>query len=228
MKVSVVVPIYNEVHTLPEFLRRVKAAPLDKEILIVDDGSTDGTRQRLKELAHGQPGIRLFFHDDNRGKGAALRTGFAQARGEFIIVQDADLEYDPRDYPHLLEPLLAGRADVVYGSRFLGGPRRVLFFWHDLGNRLLTFLTNLLCDLDLTDMETGFKAFRRDVLQRIRLTADRFGFEPEFTVKAARLRLRIYETPIRYDGRDYSEGKKVTWKDGVAALFLLFRYRFFK
>ena len=227
MVLSVVIPVYNERATILEILRRVRASEVGfpKEIIVVDDGSTDGTREELAGLE--APDLRILLHDRNRGKGAALRTGFAAATGDIVIVQDADLEYDPAEYPRLLGPILDGRADVVYGSRFLGGPHRVLFFWHAVGNRIVTTFCNLVSNLDLTDMESGYKVFRREVLGRIRLKSRRFGFEPEVTVKAAKLRCRIYEVPISYSGRDYAEGKKIGWRDGLAALFHIIRYRFF-
>lgn len=218
---------YNEEKTIAEIINRVKKTELglDKEIIVVDDGSTDGTREILKNLKDEK--LKVIFHEKNLGKGAALRTGFSQATGDIVLIQDADLEYDPRDYPRLLEPILDGRADVVYGSRFLGGPHRVLLFWHYVGNKFLTTLCNLCANLNLTDMETGFKVFRREVLERIRLKSNRFGFEPEITVKVGRLRCRVYEVPISYSGRDYSEGKKITWRDGLAAIFHILRFRFF-
>jgi glycosyltransferase involved in cell wall biosynthesis len=224
---SVVMPVYNEARTIAAVLERVVQATiaLPTEIIVVDDASTDGTRQLLEHRPPGQ--IRLLVHAVNQGKGAAIRTGLAQATGDLVLIQDADLEYDPRDYPLLLEPLLEDHADVVFGNRFHGGPHRVLYFWHYAANRLLTLLTNLLTGLNVTDMEVGYKVFRRDVLQRITLTANRFGFEPEVTVKIAQLRCRVYEVPIRYYGRTYQDGKKITWRDGVAALFHLLRYRFF-
>jgi glycosyltransferase involved in cell wall biosynthesis len=224
---SVVMPVYNEARTIVAVLERVLNAPVDlaKEIIVVDDASTDGTRELLQNMSSGE--IRLVFHDVNRGKGAAIRTGVAHATGDIVLVQDADLEYDPRDYPLLLEPILEGHADVVFGNRFHGGPHRVLYFWHYAANRGLTLLTNLLTGLNVTDMEVGYKVFRRDVLRRLTLTSDRFGFEPEVTVKVAKLGCRVYEVPIRYYGRTYQEGKKITWRDGVAALFHLVRYRFF-
>jgi glycosyltransferase involved in cell wall biosynthesis len=224
---SVVMPVYNEDRTIVAVIERVLNAPVDlaKEIIVVDDASTDGTRELLQNMSSGE--IRLVFHDVNRGKGAAIRTGVAHATGDIVLVQDADLEYDPRDYPLLLEPILEGHADVVFGNRFHGGPHRVLYFWHYAANRFLTLLTNLLTGLNVTDMEVGYKVFRRDVLRRLTLTSDRFGFEPEVTVKVAKLGCRIYEVPIRYYGRTYQEGKKITWRDGVAALFHLLRYRFF-
>jgi len=224
---SVVMPVYNEARTIVAVIERVLNAPVDlaKEIIVVDDASTDGSRQLLQNMSSGE--IRLLFHDVNRGKGAAIRTGVAHATGDIVLVQDADLEYDPRDYPLLLEPILEGHADVVFGNRFHGGPHRVLYFWHYAANRFLTLLTNLLTGLNVTDMEVGYKVFRRDVLRRLTLTSDRFGFEPEVTVKVAKLGCRVYEVPIRYYGRTYQEGKKITWRDGVAALLHLLRYRFF-
>jgi glycosyltransferase involved in cell wall biosynthesis len=227
MKLSVIVPVYNERKTIEEIIRRVQAVDLDleKEIIVVDDGSTDGTREALQSLALAE--LRVVVHEKNKGKGAALRSGFDRAEGDIILIQDADLEYDPREYPKLLEPILDGRADVVYGSRFLGGPHRVFYFWHYVGNRFLTTFSNMLSNLNLTDMETCYKVLRRDVLQKINLKSPRFGFEPEITVKLAKLRCRIYEVPISYSGRDYAEGKKIGWKDGLAALFHLIRFRFF-
>jgi len=220
-------PVYNEARTIVAVIERVLKAPVDlaKEIIVVDDASTDGTRQLLQNMSSGE--IRLLLHDVNRGKGAAIRTGVAHATGDIVLVQDADLEYDPRDFPLLLEPILEGHADVVFGNRFHGGPHRVLYFWHYAANRFLTLLTNLLTGLNVTDMEVGYKVFRRDVLRRLTLTSDRFGFEPEVTVKVAKLGCRVYEVPIRYYGRTYQEGKKITWRDGAAALFHLLRYRFF-
>jgi len=228
MKLSVIIPVYNEKNTVLELLRRVEAVPLslDKEIIVVDDFSTDGTREVLGGL--GRPDIKVLFHAKNMGKGSALRTGFSEATGDIVLIQDADLEYDPAEYPGLLAPILDGRADVVYGSRFLGGPHRVLFFWHSVGNRFLTNLSNMVTNLNLTDMETCYKVFRRDVLRKMTLKSRRFGFEPEVTVKVASLKCRIYEVPISYAGRDYGEGKKITWKDGLAALWHILRYRFFK
>ncbi len=198
---------------------------MEKEVIVVDDCSSDGTRELLQELASSQ--VKVLFHEKNMGKGAALHTGFAKAEGDIVLVQDGDLEYDPREYSKLLEPILDGRADVVYGSRFLGGPHRVLFFWHYAGNKLLTAFSNMLSNLNLTDMETCYKVFKKEVLQKIQLKSKRFGFEPEITVKLAKLKCRIYEVPISYSGRLYEEGKKIGWKDGVAALFHLIRFRFF-
>jgi glycosyltransferase involved in cell wall biosynthesis len=227
MKLSVIIPVYNEKSTVLELLHRVEAVPLslDKEIIVVDDFSTDGTREVLGGL--GRPDIRVLFHAKNMGKGSALRTGFSEATGDIVLIQDADLEYDPAEYPGLLAPILDGRADVVYGSRFQGGPHRVLFFWHSVGNRFLTALSNIVTNLNLTDMETCYKVFRGDVLRKLSLKSRRFGFEPEVTIKVAKLKCRIYEVPISYAGRNYSEGKKIGWKDGLAALWHIMRYRFF-
>jgi len=227
--VSVLIPVFNEVHTVEEILRRVRAADtcgLQKEIILVDDASTDGTGDVLRKIPQGA-GIKIVSHPHNRGKGAALRTALEHATGGIILIQDADLEYDPADYPILLKPILDGRADVVYGSRFAGGTHRVLLFWHYMANRLLTLLSNLLCNLNLTDMETCYKVFRRQCLEGMTLTSNRFGIEPELTAKLARRHYRFYETGINYSGRDYSEGKKINWKDGLAALWFIFRYRFF-
>ncbi len=227
MKLSVVIPVFNEQATIAEIIQRVRAVDvgMEKEIVVVDDGSTDGTREILQKLS--APGLTVVLHVKNQGKGAALRTGFARAAGDLVLVQDADLEYDPREYPRLIEPILDGRADVVYGSRFLGGPHRVLYYWHYVGNRFLTTLSDMLSNLNLTDMETCYKVFRREVLEKIRLKSSRFGFEPEITMKVAKLKCRIYELPISYSGRDYAQGKKIGWKDGLAALFHLIRFRFF-
>ena len=233
---SVVIPVFNESGTIAEILRRVAATPHDKEIVVIDDASQDGSREYLEAVARGEARIqdgagapariRILFQPENRGKGAALRRGFAEARGEILLVQDADLEYDPRDYDALLRPIFDGVADVVYGSRFLGGPQRVLLFWHYVGNRTLTLISNMLTNLNLTDMETCYKVFRREVLEQVGpLRSDRFGFEPEITAKVARHGFRVYETPIAYHGRDYTEGKKITWRDGVAALWHILRYR---
>ena len=226
MKLSVVIPVYNEKKTLSELICRVEAVKLEKEIIIVDDASTDGTRDLLKKY-EGQERFKVIYQSKNAGKGSALRAGFDKAEGEIIIVQDGDLEYDPKEYPLLLEPILDGRADVVYGSRFLGGTHRVFFFWHYVGNKILTTLSNMCTNLCLTDMETGYKVFRRTVLDSFILKCNRFGFEPEFTSKVARHAFRIYEVPISYSGRGYEEGKKIDWKDGVAALWFIFRFRFF-
>jgi len=228
VKLSIVIPVYNEKDTVLELVRRVRAValPLEKEIVIVDDFSTDGTRDLIRGLEG--PDARVLFQPKNMGKGAALKAGFAAATGDIVLVQDADLEYDPAEYPALLAPILDGRADVVYGSRFLSGPHRVLLFWHSVGNKILTAFSNMVTNLNLTDMETCYKVFRREVLAGMTLKSGRFGFEPEFTVKVAKLKCRIYEVPISYSGRDYAEGKKITWKDGLAALWHILRYRFFK
>lgn len=226
MLLSIIIPAYNEADYLPEVLRRVEEAPFDKEIIVIDDGSTDGTDEYLKGLAAN--GLKVISHKKNRGKGAAVRSGLTEARGDIIIIQDADLEYDPKDYPALLQPILEGKADVVYGSRFLGGPHRVLFFWHSVGNSLITLISNMFTDLNLTDMETGYKAFRREVFRDIRIESDRFGFEPEITAKVAKRGYRIYEVPISYSGRSYEEGKKITWKDGIKALFTIFKFNLFR
>jgi glycosyltransferase involved in cell wall biosynthesis len=235
MKLSVVVPVYNEEATLGELLDNVVAAPLPEpvselEVVIVDDCSSDETWSELQNWrpSDRQDGRKVTIarerHPMNRGKGAALRTGFASASGDVLLVQDADLEYDPKEYPVLMQPIVDGYAEVVYGSRFLGGPHRVLFYWHYLGNQLLTFLSNMFSDLNLTDMETCYKVFVRQVLDRITLKSDRFGFEPEFTAKVARLGVRIYEVPISYHGRTYAEGKKIGWKDGVSAIWSILRF----
>jgi glycosyltransferase involved in cell wall biosynthesis len=245
MKISVVIPVYNERAFIEEVLVRVQAAAVDKEIVIVDDNSTDGTRALLEELekmrseGHSEvliqngksllplQNIQFLFQPRNRGKGSALRRGFEAATGDIVLVQDADLEYDPRDYGKLLEPILDGRADVVYGSRFLGGPQRVHYFWHYCGNKFLTLLSDIFTNLKLTDMETCYKVFRREVLTGLTLTSDRFGFEPEFTAKIAKGDWRIYEVPISYAGRTYAEGKKITWKDGFSTLWYIVRFNLF-
>jgi glycosyltransferase involved in cell wall biosynthesis len=242
-KISVVIPAYNEKATIEEILRRVLETPVRREVLIVDDCSTDGTRQILETMAQRQADgessaaaqdggdaiplkdLRFFFQTPNQGKGAALRRGFAEATGEIVLVQDADLEYDPRDYAKLLEPILDGRADVVYGSRFLGGPQRVHYFWHYVANKVLTLLSDIATNLKLTDMETCYKVFRKEVLEGIKIKSNRFGFEPEITAKIAKGRWRVYEVPISYAGRTYEEGKKITWKDGVQALWCIIRFR---
>lgn len=234
MKLSVLVPVYNEERTLDEIVRRVRAVPMAKEIIFVDDGSKDRSREILARLQEesqraGDPlnAIKIFFQPQNEGKGAALKTAIAHVTGDVVIIQDADLEYDPKDYPSLLEPIQAGVADVVYGTRFAGGgAHRVLFFWHSLGNRLLTLLSNMLTNLNLSDMEVGYKVFRAEALQGIDLKSKRFGFEPEITIKLAKKRWRFYEVPISYHGRTYEEGKKITWKDGFAALYYMIRFRF--
>jgi glycosyltransferase involved in cell wall biosynthesis len=220
---SVVIPCYNEARTVEGLVRRVRELPLQTEIVIVDDGSTDGTREILNRLKAEGVVDRLVLQPQNRGKGAALRTGFAAATGDVVVVQDADLEYDPAELPGLLQPILQGKADAVYGSRFLGGPHRVHLFWHYAGNRGLTFLSNILTDLNLTDMETCYKMVRRDLLVTLPLKCDRFGIEPELTARLAQAGARIYEAPISYHGRTYAEGKKIGWKDGVAALWHIAR-----
>ena len=244
MKISIVVPVFNERAFIEELLRRVQAVPLSKEIVVVDDGSTDGTRELLQEWENAQrsgrsevaaqdgralllDGIRFLFQDRNYGKGAALRRGFEVVTGDIVLVQDADLEYDPRDYDKLLAPIFDGRADVVYGSRFSGGPQRVHYFWHYAGNKFLTLLSDMLTNLKLTDMETCYKVFRREVLQGITLKSNRFGFEPEYTAKIAKGNWRVYEVPITYSGRTYAEGKKITWRDGATTLWYILRYNLF-
>jgi glycosyltransferase involved in cell wall biosynthesis len=225
MKLSVVMPVYNERATLLQVIEKVLAVPIDIELLCVDDGSTDGSVKILEDLAAQKPQIHFLRQPRNMGKGAALRRGIQEARGDFVVIQDADLEYDPADYVFLLEPLLQGKADVVFGSRFLGGaPHRVLYFWHSVGNWILTILSNCLTNINLTDMETCYKAFRREIIQSIPIEEDRFGFEPEITVKLAKRHLRIYEVGISYWGRTYEEGKKIGWKDGVRALWCLLKY----
>jgi len=226
-KVSIVIPVYNERGTVRALLEQVVAAPLgaglEREVIVVDDGSTDGTRELLRELA-GTIGFRCLEQPRNRGKGAALRRGFAEATGDVVLIQDADLEYDPSEYPRLLGPIVDGRADAVFGSRFLGGPHRVLLYWHYAGNRFLTTLSNMLSNLNLTDMETCYKVFRRSLLDGMPLRSNRFGIEPELTAKLARRRARIYEVPISYHGRTYDQGKKIGWKDGFAALWAIVRF----
>ena len=226
LHLSVVIPVFNEVDTVEALLRRVREVPLWLEVIVVDDGSTDGTRDVLPSL-EGDLIDRLVMHEQNRGKGAALRTGFAAATGDVVVVQDADLEYDPLEIPLLLRPILSGKADAVYGSRFLGGPHRVLFFWHSVGNRFLTLLSNMFTDVNLTDMETCYKMIRRELLNTLPLSANRFGIEPELTARLAQAGARIYELPISYDGRSYDEGKKIGWKDGVSALWCICKYNMF-
>jgi len=228
-RLSVVIPVYNEAATVKQLVDAVQAVDpgLDKELVLVDDCSQDGTRAVLEELSRTHPNITLCYHEANRGKGAALRTGFKAASGEVVIIQDADLEYDPAEHPHLLAPILQGHADVVYGSRFLGGgAHRVLLFWHYVGNKVITTLSNMLTNLNLTDVEVCHKAFRKEVLESIEIKENRFGFEVEITAKVARGKWRVYEVPISYYGRTYAEGKKITWKDGLAALWCLLKYRF--
>jgi len=227
---SIIIPVYNEAPTIERLIASVMAVNigLARELVIVDDFSRDGTREILGTLS-APPGatLKVLLHEKNKGKGAAIRTGLEQVTGEILLVQDADLEYDPADYPRLLEPILTGRADAVFGNRFHGGAHRVLYFWHYNANKFLTFLSNLLTNLNLSDMEVGYKVFRTEIMRKIKLTSDRFGFEPEVTIKAAKTKCRIYEVPISYHGRTYEEGKKITWKDGVAALYFLIKYKFF-
>jgi len=227
MKISVIIPVYNEALTIKEIIFRVQNVDLEKEIIVVDDHSTDGTSAQLKDINEQYENVQILTHDRNRGKGAALRTGFAAAGGDIIIIQDADLEYDPQEYKVLLGPILDGRADVVYGSRFLGGPHRVLFFWHYVGNKFLTLLADVFSNLNLSDMETCYKVFKKKVLNEIKLRSNRFGFEPEFTMKVAKKGFRVYEVPISYSGRTYEEGKKIVWKDGLKAIFAILWFRFF-
>lgn len=225
MKVSVVIPVYNEINTIRKILDAVKSAKFDKEIVVIDDFSTDGTREFLKQL--DDPEVKVLFHEMNKGKGSALRTGFAFSSGDITIVQDADLEYDPNEIPFLIKPILDGKADAVFGSRFLSGPHRVHLFWHYVGNKVLTTFSNMLTNLNLTDMETCYKAIKTDVLKQIRLKSNRFGFEPEITAKLAKRHSRIYEVPVSYSGRDYAEGKKINWRDGIAAFWHMLWYRLF-
>jgi glycosyltransferase involved in cell wall biosynthesis len=225
-RLSVVMPVYNERKTILDVIAKVRSVAVDKELVIVDDFSTDGTRDLLKTLEK-EPGVKVFYHDRNQGKGAALRTGFKQCSSQIVLIQDADLEYFPEEYPELIEPIEKDWADVVYGSRFLGRKHRVLYFHHYLGNRLLTFISNVFTNMNLTDMETCYKVFRREVIQSIEIRQDRFGFEPEITAKIARKRLRVFEVPVSYNGRTYLEGKKISWKDGFNALWCIFRYSLF-
>lgn len=233
MKLSVLVPVYNEIATIAEVIRRVRTAPVPVplELIFVDDCSVDGTREFLQNLVSSEGRengeVKVFMHERNLGKGAAIRTAMSHATGTMVLIQDADLEYDPQDYEALLKPILDGHADVVFGNRFHGGSHRVLYFWHAVGNRLLTTLCNMVTNLNLTDMEVGYKVFRTEILKQIQLQSRRFGFEPEITVKVAQLGCRIYEVPISYHGRTYAEGKKISWRDGIAALFHILRYRYF-
>jgi len=227
MKLSIVIPVYNEKDTLEEIFRLVQRTPYNKEIIAVDDASTDGSRDILKRLAGEYEDVKIFFHHRNQGKGAALRTGFAHVSGDVVIIQDADLEYRPVDFPALLAPIEENVADVVYGSRLIGGgPHRVLFFWHYMGNRCVTTLSNMFTNLNLSDMEVGYKVFKAEVVKGIQIKCNRFGVEPELTAKIAKRGWRIYEVPIQYHGRDYAHGKKITWRDGIAAIFHIIRYRF--
>ncbi len=224
-KLSIVIPVYNEKDTINEIVRRVQNVEFEKEIIIVDDCSNDGTRDKINRI--GGNNIKKLFHEENKGKGAALRTGFQHVTGDIVIIQDADLEYNPKEYSNLIEPILDGRADVVYGSRFLGGPHRVLFFWHYVGNKILTTLSIMLTNLNLTDMETCYKVFKANVIKDINIRSNRFGFEPEITAKLAKKKCKIYELPVSYSGRDYVEGKKIGWKDGVVALYCIVRFNLF-
>lgn len=229
---SIVIPVYNEVNLLPKLLARVEAAPLPeglaRQIILIDDCSKDGTTDLLRDMVPKRPDLTIKFHEVNQGKGAALRTGFAAVTGDFVIVQDADLEYDPREIPRLLEPILDGRADVVFGSRFIGQTHRVLYYWHYVGNKLLTMLSNMCSNLNLTDMECCYKLLRREVADQIKLEEPRFGIEPEITAKVARLGVRIYETPVSYSGRTFAEGKKINWKDGFSAIRCILKYNLLK
>jgi glycosyltransferase involved in cell wall biosynthesis len=223
--ISVVIPVYNEATTVKELIARVQSVPIDKEIIIVDDGSSDGTRDVLRGM-QGQERLTILFHEKNQGKGAALRTAFQQVKGDIVIIQDADLEYDPQEYGKLIRPILDGKADAVYGSRFLGGPHRVLLFWHYVGNKILTLFSNMLTNLNLTDMETCYKVFKASLLKQFTIESNRFGVEPEITTKLAKLKCRIYEVDISYSGRDYTEGKKINWKDGIAAFYWIIKFTF--
>ena len=224
-KLSIVIPVYNEKSTIDEIVKRVQNVEYEKEIIIVDDCSSDGTRDKIDKISGNN--IKKLFHEKNKGKGASLRTGFQHATGDIVIIQDADLEYNPNEYSNLIEPIVDGRADVVYGSRFLGGPHRVDFFWHYVGNKILTTLSNILTNLILTDMETCYKVFKAEIIKDIKIRSNRFGFEPEITAKLAKRKCIIYEVPISYSGRDYDEGKKIGWKDGVVALYCIVRFKLF-
>jgi len=224
-KLSIVIPVYNEKSTIDEIVKRVQNVKFEKEIIIVDDCSSDGTRDKIDKISGNN--IKKLFHEKNKGKGASLRTGFQHATGDIVIIQDADLEYNPNEYSNLIEPIVDGRADVVYGSRFLGGPHRVDFFWHYVGNKILTTLSNILTNLILTDMETCYKVFKAEIIKDIKIRSNRFGFEPEITAKLAKRKCIIYEVPISYSGRDYDEGKKIGWKDGVVALYCIVRFKLF-
>lgn len=225
MKLSVIIPTYNEAGTILELLKKVKQVPFDKEIIVVDDGSNDGTRDILHQ---NKEEMTLLFHEMNRGKGAAIRTAIPYITGDIVIIQDSDLEYDPSEYPRLIAPILKGKADVVYGCRFFGGSRRVLLFWHSVGNKVITTLSNVLTNLNLSDMETGYKVFRAEVLKKVKIESNRFGFEPEITAKIAKMGCRIYEIPISYWGRNYSEGKKISWKDGLTAIYWILKFNLFR
>jgi glycosyltransferase involved in cell wall biosynthesis len=226
MLLSVVMPVYNEERTLEEIIRRVQAVDIEKEIIAVDDCSRDGSKRVLEELAKQWPNLRVLGHEVNSGKGAAIATALRAVKGDVVIIQDSDLEYDPSDYDSLIKPIKDGRADVVFGSRFLGGPHRVHLYFHYVANRFLTFVSNVFTNLNLTDMETCYKVFRREVADRLDLKSKRFGVEPEITAKVARMRARVYEVPISYSGRDFSEGKKISWKDGFPALWAIIYFRF--
>ncbi|MBI1369239.1 MAG: glycosyltransferase [Planctomycetes bacterium] len=225
MRLSVVMPVYNEAATIRRVVERVRAVGLDMELIIVDDGSTDGTRDELAKIAAEMTDLRVIYHDHNKGKGAALATGFKHATGELVIIQDADMEYDPAEYPELIKPIVDGNADVVFGSRFISShPHRVLYYWHSVGNRLITLFSNMFTNLNLTDIEVCYKVFRREIIQGITIEENRFGFEPEITAKIARMRCRVYEVGISYSGRTYAEGKKIGWRDGVRALWCIVKY----